>query len=199
MQRKTLTKEEILAELKVIEAAKKDPSRFGPLYERYYRQIFTFVYKRAGAEELTADITSQVFLKALVALPKFKYKGVPFSAWLYRIASNEVSQHFRGASKNRTISMDQPDIERVINAVAGKEKPEPGLREVYLEVLIDVLDEMDEAEVQLIELRFFEKRPFSEVAYILGITENNAKVKTYRLLERMKKKMTARKSEDQNK
>lgn len=182
-----LTEKELLQELKQIEAAKKNPERFGYLYNRYYKQIFLFIYKRTDDENVCGDITSQVFLKAMLNLKKYTYRGVPFSAWLYRIASNEVNQHFRNKKNERVVSMDKSDIERVFGMI--DEMPESDNKDLFRQVMLDSLDEMKEEEVQIIELRFFEKRPFSEVGYIMGITENNAKVRVYRILERLKKRM----------
>lgn len=182
-----LTETQLQQELKQIEAAKKNPNRFGALYEKYYRQIFLFVFKRTGKEEVAGDIVSQVFLKALTNIQKYVYKGVPFSAWLYRIASNEVNQHFRNQKGQRMISMEQSHIDRVMGMV--DESPEADFTELYQQVMLETLAEMKPEEVQIIELRFFEKRPFKEVAFILGITENNAKVKVYRILERLKKRL----------
>ena len=89
-----------------IEEAKKNPARFGVIYERYYQQIFLFVYKRLADEENTADVCSQVFLKAMLSLKKYKFQGVPFSAWLYRIAFNEINQFFRNTKSERVIGME---------------------------------------------------------------------------------------------
>ena len=174
-------------ELRVIEAAKKDPRRFGGLYDKYYKQIFLFVFKRTGEEEATGDIVSQVFLKALTNIQKYTYRGVPFSAWLYRIASNEVAQHFRNQKGQRTVSMERTQIDQVMGAV--DEEKGPDRKEMYMPVLLEVIQEMKPEEVEMIELRFFEQRPFKEVAFILGITENNAKVRMYRIVERLRKRL----------
>ena len=184
------SKQAILIELKLVEAAKQDPSRFGPLYERYYKPIFLFVFKRCGSEEISADICSQVFLKALVNLPRYKFKGVPFSAWLYRIASNEVSQYFRDKAGQRVVSLDQGGLERMqgfLDEVEGS-----GITENLRQALIDVLEILAEEDLLAIEMRFFENRSFKEVAYILGITENNAKVRVFRVLKKMKKALLER-------
>ena len=172
LERQRLTETQLQQELRLVEAAQKDPRHFGVLYEKYYRPIFLFVYKRAGEEEVAGDITAQVFLKAMVNLPKYSYRGVPFSAWLYRIASNEVNQHFRNTKGDRTISMEKSHIDKVMGMV--DEEKTSGLAELYQEVMIETLHEMSPDEVEIIELRFFEDRPFSEVGFILGITENNA-------------------------
>ncbi len=187
LERQRLTETQLQQELRLVEAAQKDPRHFGVLYEKYYRPIFLFVYKRAGEEEVAGDITAQVFLKAMVNLPKYSYRGVPFSAWLYRIASNEVNQHFRNTKGDRTISMEKSHIDKVMGMV--DEEKTSGLAELYQEVMIETLHEMSPDEVEIIELRFFEDRPFSEVGFILGITENNAKVKVYRIVERLRKRL----------
>jgi RNA polymerase sigma-70 factor, ECF subfamily len=184
---KKLTQEELQQELKLIEMAQRQPERFGVLYDRYYRQIYLFVYKRTGDEELAGDLVSQVFLKAMVNLPKYQYKGVPFSAWLYRIASNEVSQHFRDKKGDRVVSIETKSAVKALKDIS--DELNDGEAEKLIRIMMDTIREMDPEDVQIIELRFFEGRPFQEVGYILGITENNAKVRVYRILERVKKKM----------
>jgi RNA polymerase sigma-70 factor, ECF subfamily len=175
------TKEQIFNESQIIEEARKDPGRFGILYEKYYRQIFVFVFRRTGDEDIAGDIVSDAFLKAMVALPKFEFKGVPFSAWLFRIALNEVNMYYRRSSRERVISLDQTNIKEMI-AEAGEKETEEN-RQLVMRLLSSLTPE----EMQMMELRFFEKRPFAEVAEILGITENNAKVRTYRIIDKLKK------------
>ena len=180
LERQRLSKNQLQQELQIIKAAQQKPHMFGVLYEKYYRQIFLFVFKRCGEEEAAGDITAQVFMKAMMNLPKYTYRGVPFSAWLYRIASNEVNQHFRNVKGQRTISMERNHIDKVMGMV--DEEKDSDLVELYQEVMLETLQEMKPAEVELIELRFFESRSFRDVGYILGITENNAKVKVYRIV-----------------
>ena len=76
-----------------MEAARDNPAAFGVLYEKYFRQIYLFVFRRTDDEDIAADLTSEVFLKAMLSLKNLKFQGVPFSAWLYRIASNEINLH----------------------------------------------------------------------------------------------------------
>lgn len=181
MATKHLTKEEILRELSIIELAQQDPKHFAPLYDRYYRSIFSFIYRRTTDEDLTADLCSQTFLKAMGSIKKFRFQGVPFSAWLYRIALNEINMHYRQNPAERSLCVDDVALNRM--------KEEAGTDEDLNEeqTLRMAMEELEAAEVQLIELRFFEDKSFKEVGDILNITENNAKVKTYRLLDKMKK------------
>jgi len=178
---KTVSTDALQAEWQEIQAAQQNPALFRPLYDRYFDPIFRFVYRRCNDESRAADLTSQVFLKAMQKLPKYEYKGVPFSAWLYRIASNEVTQYFRDNKKNRVVSLEKTQINDIVEEIDGPNKEE------LKKAMFSALDQLKEGEIQLIEMRFFEQRPFKEIADILEITESNAKVKTYRTLEKLKK------------
>lgn len=168
----------------IIEAAKVDPERFGPLYDKYYKQIFGYVYQRMEDKDSAFDITSQVFLKALTNINRYEYKGVPFASWLFRIAHSEVMQLFRDQKNKRAINADVGDLKNIYEEVQ-----EPFFEE-YLPALQQMIKQLPEDDLQMIELRFFEHRPFKEIAEILNITENNAKVRMYRILERLKKTIT---------
>lgn len=176
------TKEEILAEYELIKKSQKNPEYFAPLYRKYYDAIFLFIYKRISNTDITGDITSRVFLKCLKSIGRYKYQGVPFSAWLYKIAINEVNLFFRQQSKlERTVSLNDHDIKHLFEEMEYSEL------EIDPEVLVSVLlEQLTETEVQFIELRFFENRSFKEMGYLLGITEINAKIKTYRILKKLK-------------
>ncbi|MEN7548693.1 sigma-70 family RNA polymerase sigma factor [Rapidithrix thailandica] len=176
------SEKEIQDELAIIQQAKKDPEVFGFLYEKYYSAIFHFVERRVEGASVAGDLVSQVFLKALMNLPGYKFKGVPFSAWLYRIASNQVNEYYRSSQRERVVSLEPYHFQSLFDE-AELEKPKLDQEEL----LIGILNELEEAEVQILELRFFEERSFKEVAFILGITENHAKVKTYRILDKVRK------------
>jgi len=162
--------------------AQQDPAQFRPLYNRYYQPIFIFILKRVESEALAADICSEVFLKALTNLPKYEMRGFPFSSWLYRIASNEINTFYRKQKKNRVVSITDAGIHSLF------EELDEGEAQENLLMLKKIMGELDETSIQLIELRFFEKRSFKEMGEILEITENNAKIRTYRLLAKMRKK-----------
>lgn len=187
----TLTEQAIQAEWEEVQKAQQNPAHFRVLYERYYEPIFRFVYKRTLEEALSADITAQVFLRAMQNLANYTYKGVPFSAWLFRIASNEIAQHFRKTKKRRVVALEENNVHEIEDEYEDK-----AALEVNIEVLKEVIQDLKPPEVMLLELRFFEKRPFKEVADILEITENNAKVKIYRLLQKMKKKFINKRRSD---
>lgn len=167
-------------ELDLIKKAQKNPEQFGPLYNKYHEQIFRYIYQRMDDIELAHDITAQVFIKALLNITKYEYRGVPFSSWLYRIAKSELYQSFRDKKAERTINIDAINVVAIIDEIESDETEENKKH------LLDSLSLLKEKDVQLIELRFFEKRSFKEMGEILELTENNAKVKTFRALEKLK-------------
>ena len=183
--KRTVSAKDMQEEWLEVQAAQRDPAMFRPLYDRYYEAIFLYIFRRTTDEALTADLCSQVFLKAMQRIDRYEYKGVPFSAWLYRIASNEIAQHFRKAKKKRTVTLEDAPVGDLM-----QELQEGGDLEAYLPQLIEALDQLKEKDLQLIELRFFEGLPYKEIADIMDITENNAKVRTFRILNRMKKMMS---------
>ena len=187
----TVTQQAMEDEWLEVQAAQQNPSKFRVLYKRYYEPIFRFVYKRTVDEVLAADLTSQVFLKAMQKIDKYVFKGVPFSAWLFRIASNEIAQHFRKQNKNRVVALEERTAQNIEDEYEDKED-----LDINMSLLKSVIQDLKPEEVELLELRFFEKRPFKEVADILDITENNAKVKIYRLLQKMKKRFVKQKRSD---
>jgi len=180
------TKGDIQRELEEIEAAKKDSRKFEVLYNRYHEQIFRYLYARLDNKHIASDLTSQVFYKAMLNLDNYTFKGVPFASWLYRIAFNEMNMHFRKESKNRTVNIDTGTIGELFEEIE---------EEIYAEEkekLAKVLATLSDERLSLIEMRFFEKRSFKDIADIMGITENNAKVKVYRTLDKIKKHFNIR-------
>lgn len=178
------TDEQLNEELIIIQAAKVNPERFAPLYDKYYKKIFNYVYQRMESKDTAFDITGQVFLKALTHLNRYEYKGVPFASWLYRIAHNEVMQLFRSQKDKRAINADISDLRYIC------EENEELFFEEYIPAIKKLIRELNEDDLHLVELRFFEKRPFKEIAEILDITEVNAKVRMYRVVEKLKKSLS---------
>jgi RNA polymerase sigma-70 factor (ECF subfamily) len=177
-------------ELMIIEKAKMNPQFFAPIYNRYYESIFRYIYKRIDEQEAAFDITSNVFVKALGALNKFEFRGVPFSSWLFRIAKSELYQSFRDKKASRTINIDSVTIVQIVDEICDDQSEENRQK------LLTSLTLLKENELQLIEMRFFEKRSFREIGEILDLTENNAKVKTFRALVKLKKKFNVQKYEE---
>jgi RNA polymerase sigma-70 factor (ECF subfamily) len=166
-------------EIKYIEASKTDPQCFEPLYIHHYKHILNFVYKRVENLDDCREITSVVFTKALSSIKNYKHRGFPFSSWLFRIAINEITQFYRDSKKVRIISIDEKGIKNIVEE-NGNVDPE------LLVSLKKALLHLEEDDLELIQLRFFEERSFDEVGDILGITGNNAKIRTYRTIDKLR-------------
>jgi RNA polymerase sigma-70 factor, ECF subfamily len=179
---------QILSEEDLIRAAQEDRRKFEALYNKYYEPVFRFAYQRLNDKETAYDITSQVFLNAMLNLKNYSTRGLPFSAWLFRITINELNGLFRKNNNAKAINVKMEQIHELI-----AEMKENDL-ELQDQLLTNALTELEQEDLQLIEMRFFEKRSFAEIGQILNITENNAKVKTYRVIDVLRKKMPNQKA-----
>ncbi len=168
-------------ELAIITAAQKQSAAFHPLYEKYAETIFYFLYRRTHDEDLAADLTSQTFLKALENIKKFQPRGVPFVAWLYRIAANEANAHFRQSKTTPKLSLESIFAHRIAEETADS------MTEEKLAQLATCLSTLNDADLLLIQLRFYEEKSFKDIGFILDISEANAKMRLYRLLDKLKK------------
>ena len=173
---------EAVSEEESIKRSATDPNAFRPLYEAYFKKIFLFILHRVGDNDLTADLTQQVFLNALSNVHRYQFRGLPFSSWLFRIAANQCNDFFRNTKKMRSVVLEESNVQLLYEDLTADHSWDEWERR-----LPTVLEQLDPEDIQLIELRYFEKRPFKEVSEILGLTESNAKVRTYRILEKMKK------------
>jgi len=168
-----------------VRLARKDHRHFGVLYERYFDAIFRFVFRRLGGdEEASGDLTQQTFLKAMANLHKYEDRGLPFGAWLYRIAQNEVNLFFRSEKQARMVDVNENQLRQVL------EEGEIGsdMSQEDQEKLVKFINELAPEHQDLIELRFFQEMSFREIADIYNITEANAKMRIYRLLEKINQK-----------
>lgn len=160
-----------------IEKAKKDIRFFEPIYQKYFATIYRYIYRRTEDDELAADLCSGTFCTAMLQLKKFEWQGKPIVAWLYRIAQNEVNKHFRSKKRVFIIEEDKlmviPDFERHWN-------------KINVQLLYGELARLEEADLQVIELRFFEGMSFAEIANVMEMGESAVKMKLYRLLNKLK-------------
>lgn len=174
------TAEQIDAELDLVRAAQEDPRKFEPLYRNYYTRIVGYVYHRLDDKETAFEITAQVFYHALNNLSRFKAQGVPFGAWLFRIAYNELNQWFRKEKTRRSVHIDSEGI-------AGlKESLEDISTAAQDAQLFEALQTLDSEEMEMIDMRFFEKRSFREISGITGLGESACKMRIYRAIEKLR-------------
>ena len=174
------TEIQIKSEHRLVQEAKKNKEKFRPIYNRYYEIVFRFIYQRTGDETTTSEIVSDVFYKALENIDRYEFRGLPFSSWLLRIAHNETIKYYRKASKTRVVKLETSHLQNLTPEENENhiEKLKPFLLKALQNLKID--------DLQLIEMRFFEGRPFKEMAEILNKRESAVKMKVYRTLEKLK-------------
>jgi RNA polymerase sigma-70 factor (ECF subfamily) len=163
-------------ERRLIEAAQRDPSRFGELYERHFERVYAFVVRRVRNRAEAEDVTSQVFQQALANLRHFEWRGVPFAAWLYRMASNAISDHLRRAGRETELPPE---------AFAD---PDPVVLQHVEEraTLFRLVGELSPDQRRVIVMRFVEQRSIREIARELQRSEGAIKQLQFRALENLR-------------
>jgi RNA polymerase sigma-70 factor (ECF subfamily) len=169
----------------LVRAAQADPARFAPLYDRYFGDVFRFLLRRAGDRELTADLTQQAFLKAMLSLSRYESRGLPFRAWLYRIALNELRMHWR-KRKEVLLDLSYQQVDGLRQEMDLRLDPDDMTR------VAQALSALDEARAQLIHLRFMDGLSYLEVGQVLGIGEDAAKMRTHRVLAALRANLAKR-------
>jgi RNA polymerase sigma-70 factor (ECF subfamily) len=119
-------------------------------------------------------------MKAINNIHKYQFRGLPFSSWLYRIAKSELYQSFRDRKADRIVKLNSVRIFEMIDEFE-EDQTEENKGRLFL-----ALSKLNAKDLQIIELRFFEKRTFKEIGDILELKENNAKVRSFRALEKLK-------------
>lgn len=168
-------------EYQMVLVAQSNPSAFRPIYDRYYKDIFGFVYSRVADANSTAEIVSNVFFKVLTKLETFNYKGISIKSWIMKIAYNEMMSFFRQKNKNRIVSIDEEHLKTLAEETELK-------RPINLLDIKPFLDALSDEDLALIELKYFEKMNHKEIAEVLAISESNARVKLHRILKKLQEK-----------
>jgi RNA polymerase sigma-70 factor (ECF subfamily) len=159
----------------LVEAVQADPARFVELYDRYFHRVWAYVIRRTGNHADAEDVTSEVFHRAFEHLPKYRWRGTPFSAWLFKIAANVLADRWARTAK------ESVDTSQDIAAIA--EADEELERRAMLFQLVDRLPEIQRS---VIELRFVEGLSLLEVAERLGKSEGAIKQLQRRAIEQLR-------------
>ena len=189
MENVTLAREEadlaLEDEAALVEAARGDPAAFTSLYRRYVTPVYRYLCQRVGSPAEAEDLTSQVFLAALESLPGYR-QGVPFRAWLFGIARRKLADYYR-------LRWPQVSLEQVGNLPAAHEPPLARLaRNEQLRGLAELVAGLQDAEQELLGLRFAAGLSFAEMARLLKRKESAVKMSLYRLLERLERQLEAK-------
>lgn len=162
----------------LVQRAKENPHAFMHLWEKYVDQIGAYIQRETGDPDLTDDLTSATFEKAFKNLASYQDQGVPFTAWLYRIARNEMNMYWR---KNNRL---QPLVGRFVSPINVEQMVHTSTLHQDVVVAMDRLSVRDK---DVLRLHFFEGMSHTEMAEILDCSTRNVAVRLHRALSRLRK------------
>lgn len=165
----------------LVQAAQRDPAHFADLYEQNFERVYAFVIRRVRNREIAEDITSDAFHRALASLPKFDWRGIPFSAWLIRIAANLIADQWKRMSRE---SNDEDPPEPA--SAADLEEAEHRAR------LFRLVERLPADQRQVLQLRFAEGRNIAEIAQAMGRSEGAIKQLQFRGLAKLRSQVHGR-------
>jgi RNA polymerase sigma-70 factor (ECF subfamily) len=163
----------------LVEAAQKEPEKFGALYDIHFERIYAFVARRVRDRDKAEDLTAEVFHKALANLKSYEWRGTPFAAWLYRIAANAI------ADLSKLSARESGNMEDSLEPSGG---PEQEAAEAHGR-LFRLVDKLPSQQRRVVFERFVEQRSIREIAQQLGKSEGAVKQLQFRALEKLRSQM----------
>ncbi len=171
----------------LVALAREDQAAFGELYERYVSKIYSYIYFRTGNHHDAEDLTARVFHRALIHIETYVERGVPFQAWLYRIAHNLVANWHRDRTRRKVVPLDE-----FIAAGLRSDAPEDTtLAQEEKERLIAAIQRLPEERQQLLILKFVEHLSNQEIGEIMDRSEGAIKSLYHRTLLALREELTA--------
>src|SRR6266851_1028927 len=167
-------------ERKLVERATRDPREFGALYDRHFQQIYRFVYSRVREQTAAEDVTSEVFIKALKAMPRYQDTGRPFAAWLYQIAVNAIADRYRTLRPSSPLE-DFHDL-----SVSGPAIEEQAAQRDEIRRIWAIVEELPVQQRMALVLKFQEDMKIEDIAVAMGKTAGAVKLLIHRGVTRLR-------------
>ena len=183
---------EALDDRELIELAKEDRQAFGVLYERYLPKIYSYVYHRTGNSHDAEDLTAKVFQRALGHIGSYEDRGLPFQAWLYRIAHNLVANWHRDQGRRKIIALD----DYVAHSLRSEAPDRLAEESQEREQLMEAVRRLPEDRQQLLLLKFIEQMSNKQIGQIMGRTEGAVKSLYHRTLSALREDLQSRQEGD---
>lgn len=184
-----------LGDSELVALAKEDQAAFGELYERYLQKIYSYVYYRTGNVHDAEDLTAKVFVRALSHISNYVEKGVPFQAWLYRIAHNLVANWHRDQGRRKIIALD----DYVVHSLRSEAPDQISEEREEQSQLLEAFRRLPDDRQQLVLLKFVERMSNAEIGVIMGRTEGAIKSLYHRTLLALREEMETIQTGDRNK
>jgi RNA polymerase sigma-70 factor, ECF subfamily len=173
-----------LDERLLVKAAQRDLAKFDALYELHFERVYAFVASRMRDRATAEDVTSEVFHKALANIPRYEWRGVPFAAWLLRIAANAIVDHSKRSAREFPAPDDPP------NPAAGPDLQASEMRALeHRAELFRLVRQLPEVQKQVVYERFVEQRSIKEIAERLGKTSGAIKQLQLRAIQNLRARM----------
>ncbi len=165
-------------------AQEHDQIALTQLYEENFDKIYRYTVLKIGDRAEAEDMTQQVFLNALKSISSYKYKGMPFSSWLFRIAHNQVVDYYRRKKRSATVPLDE-------NITAGYDNPGwEAERKMEIEQMTAATRQLTRAQQEVISLRFAGELSVAEVAKVMGRSEGAVKALQHAAIISLRKIMS---------
>jgi RNA polymerase sigma-70 factor (ECF subfamily) len=178
-------------ERELVIQARQDPDAFARLYDLNYSRVFNYLLYTTGDVETALDLTSETFLKALRAMPRYSPSGAPFSAWLLKIASNEAKMLFRKRKRRTEIEYMDETVEvrnHVLQEEVARAADQVAACEEFV-VLSPLLRDLSSKYREVIFMRFYECMSIGEIAELLGRSPGTVKSQLHRGLKALERAM----------
>jgi RNA polymerase sigma-70 factor (ECF subfamily) len=167
-------------EAQLVRCAQADPAQFVRLYDRYVGRIYAYVQRQTGDEPTTQDIVATTFTQALQHLPKYRWRGVSFGAWLYQIARNEIRRHYNRGRWLLPLTEWLPsdhNVEQVVH------------KQHQTHVLRQAMSRLPARDQEVLQLHYDEALSHAEISTVLGCSSRNVAVRLHRALKRLRRQV----------
>lgn len=164
----------------LVEAARKDPSRFAELYENHFERVYAYVLRRVGNRQEAEDITSEVFHQALDKIGSFEWRGVPFAAWLLRIAANATADRWRQRAREQGNPAEEASEEFEFEQANEFAR------------LFRMVKDLPIEQRLVVEMRFAQEKSVKEIAEAIGKTEGAVKQLQFRAIRNLRTRMESK-------
>lgn len=161
----------------LVEAAQKDPGRFAELYQENFERVYAYVVRRVRDRAAAEDVTSDVFHKALEHLPNFDWRGIPFAAWLLRIASNLIADQWKRSAREVVADLPEADSQAEMGVIEHQAS------------LFRMVEQLPDDQRRVIGMRFAEGKSIREIASEIGRTEGAVKQLQFRGLQSLRQRL----------
>ncbi len=176
-----------ISEKELIEKARTDEAAFGVLYEKSYDPIFGYLLRRCGDQHLAQDLTSETFLKAVKAFPKYCYQpGKPFVAWLYTIASNELKMYYRKQKRYEFRELELFSNLKRFSVGQSHTFENDEIFDTY-KIVQKAMKQLPDIDQKIISLRYFEKKSYAEISQIIDKSEVTLRTRQSRAIKKLRK------------